>query len=860
MALAPSRLPSPGLAALRATLEAARGSLAERYARRPDPPAYLGAWSRAIDNVLAALWREADLPESTALVAVGGFGRREQYPYSDVDALILVDTPPEGETAQRLEGLIGKFWDVGLELGHSVRTVDECLHEARQDVTVMSNLLDARRVAGSQALFLELTRALRRTLDVPAFVTAKLMEQAQRHARHQDVAYSLEPNVKENPGGLRDLHTCRWLAQALGLPTRWSDLARAGIITRNEARSLARLERILQDLRIRLHWCAGRREDRLLFDHQETLARAMGVAPKAGRRAAERLMQRYYRAAQGVRLYSGLLAGILRLRAHPPDAPLEPLGGGFAHRGGLLTVSNGELFQRHPEAMLDAFLLLSQRHELTDFAPDTVRALLAARNRIDAAFRREPAHRARFLALFRAGRGLTHALRRMHLYGLLGRYLPAFARITGQMQHDLFHVYTVDEHILMVIRNLRRLTLPEFAHEYPFASRLIRGFDRPEVLYFAALFHDIAKGRGGDHSRLGARDARRFCRAHDLPEEDTQLVAWLVEQHLAMSTTAQKRDLSDPRVIHDFAALVGDSRRLSALYLLTMADIRGTSPKVWNAWKARLLEELYHATARTLARGALSPRDHLLVRQEEALRRLAFDTVPEVAARAVWREFDDTYFLRHGVEDIAWHTRLLAQRLPGVTPLVRARLAPHGEGIQVMIFTLDTPLLFLRICDFFERMNYDVLEARIYTTPRGHALDTFLVQDIGGAAEHYRDLLAFIEHELALRLGDRETPTPAPAGRVSRQVKHFPIEPRVVLAPSEGGQYHVLSITAADRPGLLSRIAQVLAAHGLRVHTAKIATLGSRAEDSFLVQADDDRLSDPRKVLALESALLDALS
>ena len=850
----------PGPQTLRARLKGARAELAAQYQAHPKAAVYLRAHSALVDDVLTTLWLEADLGTDAALVAVGGFGRRELFPHSDVDVLILLRREPDLTLAGKLEALIGRFWDVGLEIGHSVRTIADCLAESARDVTVSTNLLESRLITGAADLFRDFQAAFTAALDVAGFVEAKVLEQQARHTRFQDSAYNLEPNLKENPGGLRDLQNCLWLSQALGLGASWTSLAKAGLLTPDETRLLSRLENTLRDLRIRLHLVARRREDRLLFDFQEALAREVGCEGRRTRGASEMLMQRYYLTAKRVRMLNHILVLDLRERCRTHEAaPAVAINAYFAQRAGLLELADPEVFERTPATILQSFRLLQEKSDLDDLAPATVRALVRALPRIDATFRRAPENRTRFMELLRAPRGLTHALRRMNLYGVLGRYLPAFGRIVGQMQHDLFHVYTVDEHILFVVRNLRRFTLAEFAHEYPLCSRLIANFERPEVLYVAGLFHDIAKGRGGDHSSLGEKDARKFCREHVLDKEDTDLIAWLVGQHLTMSATAQKQDLSDPDVIGAFANKVGDVRHLTALYLLTVADIRGTSPKVWNAWKGKLLENLFRATQRVLTGGSVSHDQQMETRRTEALRILARETLAGDAHVNFWRELDDSYFLRHGVQEIAWHTRMLHHSVHPTEPIVRARVAPHGEGIQVLIYTKDRDDLFARICSFFERVNYNIMEAKIYTTPRGYALDTFLVLDMAGAAQHYRDLLSFIEYELAQRIvaeGVAEAPT---AGRLGRQVKHFPIEPRVSILPDERGQYHVLSVTAGDRPGLLSRIAHILLRHGVHLHTAKIATLGERAEDTFLVRADDDRLSNVKAVLRLETDLVSAL-
>ncbi|MCC6380055.1 MAG: [protein-PII] uridylyltransferase, partial [Burkholderiales bacterium] len=525
----------------------------------------------------------------------------------------------------------------------------------------------------------------------------------------------------------------------------------------------------------------------------------------------------------------------------------------------LLHVESEDLFDREPSAMLDAFLLMERHPELKGMSARTLRALWHSRGRIDARFRRDPRNRAKFLALFREPRGITHELRRMNLYGILGAWLPAFGRIVGQMQHDLFHVYTVDEHILMVIRNLRRFTEAQHAHEYPLCSRLIADVARKEVLYLAGLFHDIAKGRGGDHSMLGAREAKRFCLAHGMPRPDAETVGWLVQQHLTMSSTAQKSDLSDPDVIAAFARTVGSDERLVLLYLLTVADIRGTSPKVWNAWKAQLLEDLFHATRRVLA-GADADRtlvDSLALRQEEARRLLRLHAVPEAGEQALWRHLDTPYFQRHTAEEIAWHARNLCWRVNRPEPVVKARLVRTGGGLQVLAYLPDRKALFARICGYFGRAGLSIVDAKVHTTRHGYALDTFVVQDSRDQDAGSREAVARIEHDLAEALrSDAALEPPAP-GRVPRQQRHFPLTPEVRIFPDDKGTSYILEVVAGDRAGLLARIAWVLANANVNVASAKINTLGERAEDVFLI--DGARLHDEQALLRLETALYDEL-
>jgi [protein-PII] uridylyltransferase len=806
-------------------------------------------------------------PKMAALVAVGGYGRKQLYPYSDIDLLILLADDADGPALQhRLERFVGILWDIGLEVGHSVRTVSQCLQEASKDISVRTNLMEARRLAGGRQLYDDFLSRIYEDLDREAFFEGKHLEQQQRHGRFHDTAYNLEPNVKESPGGLRDLQNIFWISRAMGLGTQWGNLVREGIVTSAEAKKIRRHERFLQDLRIRLHYLAGRREDRLLFDYQTVLARQFGFFdphPGAGtkgdhRRASEKLMQRYYRTAKAISLMNEIVLQNLRARIFPSPLVLpEVLDEHFQSRNGLLELRADDLFQRKPETILKSFLLLQRHPELRGISAPTLRALWRAVPKIDASFRRHPGNRALFMECLRQPRGVTHELRRMNRYGVLGRYIPAFGRIVGQMQHDLFHVYTVDEHILFVVRNLRRFTVPELAHEFPLCSRLITAFDRPEVLYIAGLFHDIAKGRGGDHSSLGSADAVRFCRAHGLSGEDTEMVSWLVQHHLLMSATAQKQDVSDPEVIAAFAARVGDLRHLTALYLLTVADIRGTSPKVWNAWKGMLLESLFLSTQRYLAGGSLPLGAYLETRQMEALRILRLYALDRNAHRALWAELDESYFLRHEAQEIAWHTRNLYGRTAPAAPIVKARLAPSGDGIQVMIYSSDRDDLFARICSFFERADFNIVEAKVHTTRHGYALDSFVVLDEANRSAHYRDLLSFIEYELAQRLAEKAEVPPPLQGRLSRHLKHFPIQPEIQIRPDDKGIYHILSVTAGDRPGLLSQIAQVLLQHRIHLHTAKIATLGERAEDTFLIAGE--ALHDGKGILRLETDLFQQL-
>jgi [protein-PII] uridylyltransferase len=819
------------IAELRESLRRDRLALEQSFQQHGKAARLLNAHSRLIDRYLLRVWQQLALPPHIALVAVGGYGRGELYPKSDIDLLILLDSEPDKDLQQKLQQLIGMLWDIGMEVGHSIRTVAQCINESA-DITVQTNLLEARLLTGDVKLFTSLHEAVQQHLDPRQFFLAKLHEQQQRHARFVETDFNLEPNLKESPGGLRDLQTITWISRAAGLATRWTELAQAGLISIAEARQIARHDTLLQTLRVRLHYLAMRREDRLIFEFQTPLAEQMGITASANRRASEHLMQRYYRTKVAVRQFNSILLQNLHDHLFREVPPQHALNERFRVVGTLLDIRDENLFEQSSGAIFELFLLMQQHAELTDLTAKTLRALWRAQHQIDAAFRRDPLNRSRFMEILRQPKGVLHALRRMNQYGILGAYIPAFGRIVGQMQHDLFHVYTVDEHILMVVRNLRRFAVPEFANELPQCSRLMSEFARPEVLYIAGLFHDIAKGRGGDHSQLGKKDARAFCMRHQLSRDDTDLVVWLVEQHLSLSATAQKQDLSDPDVIAAFAGKIKNDRYLVALYLLTVADVRGTSPKIWNAWKAKLIEDLYRASRRYISDGKIA--GHLDEIRNQAVTTLNLYAMSPDSYQLFWAQLDDSYFLDHEAQEIAWHTRLLAFKVNTAAAIVKARLSRAGEGLQVVVYCQDQRGLFARICDFFARMNFTIVEAKIHTTQHGYALNSFQIMEATRSGTEYRDIMNYIEFELAQQIEQAEPVTIAATGRVSRQLKHFPITTEVEIKPDNKGM-HVLSLIAGDRPGLLARIALILEKHDIRLHRAKINTLGSRAEDVFWI-------------------------
>ncbi|MBI2747475.1 MAG: [protein-PII] uridylyltransferase [Burkholderiales bacterium] len=822
--------------------------------------------ARLADDSLKTLWKHAGFGPGLALVAVGGFGRGELFPHSDIDVLLLL---PEGQSPdtdealrQRIETFISSCWDAGLEIGSSVRTVDECLAEAAKDVTVQTALLESRLICGNATLFKDFRWRFRQALDARAFFVAKTLEMQQRHNKFEDTPYALEPNCKESPGGLRDLQIILWVAQAAGYGKSWDELARTGLATPFEVRQLKRNEAMLELIRLRLHLIAGRREDRLVFDLQTAVANTFGYSSdtaevKTKVRASEALMRHYYWAAKAVTQLNQILLLNIEERLNPRTQAPRAINERFLDKGGLIEVASDELYQREPHAILETFLVYQTTEGAKGLSARTLRALYNARGLMTAKFRSDPVNRQTFMAILQQPRGITHAMRLMNQTSVLGRYLWIFRRIVGQMQHDLFHVYTVDQHILMVLRNVRRFFMAEHAHEYPFCSQLGAGWDQPWILYAAALFHDIAKGRGGDHSDLGATEVRRFASQHGISREDAKLIEFLVREHLSMSRIAQKSDLSDPDVIAAFAKQVGNERYLTALYLLTVADIRGTSPKVWNAWKGKLLEDLYRYTLRTLGGHAPSPDAEVEAHKREALVKLALHSLPHEAHKKLWDTLDVSYFMRHDADDIAWHTRHISRHVGTDQPIVRARRSPAGEGLQVLVYTPDQPDLFARICGYFDQGGFSILDARIHTARNGYALDTFQVVT-SGMQDHYREMTSMVESELARAIAEA-APLPEPSrGRLSRRVKSFPVTPRVSLKPDEKAQRWLLSISASDQTGLLYKVARVLARHRINLQLAKVNTLGERVDDTFLISGD--ALQNNRAQIAIETELLDVLA
>ena len=852
---------------LRRAYRAERAERLDVFRRTQRVAPLLRGLTRVTDRALSALWTQCDAPADWALVGVGGYGRGELHPGSDVDLLILLPdggldeiASAEARCTRFIERFVGACWDVGLAIGHAVRTPQVCRAEALNDLTVMTSLMERRRITGSHWVMGALEEVMTDLITPADFLRDKLLEMQQRHQKYEDTPYSLEPNCKESPGALRDLQTIAWFARAADLGQSWDALVDSHVIEPREAFELKRHETFLKRVRAWLHIVANRREDRLVFDLQTAVAREMGFRSKDSRGLSEALMHRYYLAAKMITQLSRILLQQIEHRVlGGPAGEVRVIDENFARIGDLLEIRQDDAFERNPHLILRAFLQIAGHSGLSGMTARTLRAIWHARFRIDTNFRRDPVNRQNFLALLKAPRGVTHELRRMNEWSVLGRYLPPFRRIVGRMQHDLFHVYTVDQHILMVVRNLRRFMVADHAHEYPLCSALMAGFERPWLLILAALFHDIAKGRGGDHSVLGATDILRFCREHGIDGEDRDLAEFLVRQHLTMSLTAQKQDISDPEVIRRFAETVGSDRQLVALYLLTVADIRGTSSKVWNAWKGKLLEDLFQLTRAHLAGDRLVPSERFDTRRAEAARLLAQRGLDHADYASFWETLDLGYFLRNEPADIAWHTQALYRESSGV-PVVKARLSTLGDAFEIVVCTPDQPGLFARICHYFDRKNLSILEARIHTTASANALDSFVIVD-PDQTTNYGAMLRVVEGELAELLArpqEVDELPQAPVARLSRRSRAFPLPPKVDLRPDERGKRFLLTVTATDRTGLLYEIARIMARNGLDVSGARVTTLGERAEDTFTIEGQ--RLGEEKRRVALERELLEALA
>ena len=849
----------------RAALEAASDTIKERFIAGESITDLVRLRATIVDRVLVHLWHahSDDSTAGVALLAVGGYGRGELHPFSDIDIMLLLPKKVSQQCEQQVSAFVTALWDIGLEVGQSVRTVAQCVQQASSDLTVATTLMESRLLDGPPELFAAMRASVGPDKIWPAkqFFAEKLKEQKARHHRYDDTAYKLEPNVKGSPGGLRDVQMIGWVAKRhFGVKTL-GELVEHQFLTTGQLARLNDAQEFLWRVRFGLHILTGRREDRLLFDYQIKLAELLGYEDASYTLAVEQLMQRYYRTVMELsRLNEMLLQLFEEAILMNPNATPEPLNERFQVKNGFLQTVDQQVFADDPSALLETFLLLQQHPELRGVSAYTVGLIKRNLHRIDEEFRQNPRNHRLFLAILRAPKGVTHQLRRMNLYGVLGLYIPAFGRIVGRMQYDLFHAYTVDEHTLFVVSNLRRLALPRYDDEFPHCSRIMQSLVSPEIVYLGGLFHDIAKGRGGDHSELGAVDAEAFCLEHGMKKYEARTVAWLVKNHLILSTTAQKKDLGEPDVINEFAELIGDSEHLDYLYLLTVADIRGTNPKLWNSWKASLFRDLYELTKRALRTGVENPIDReqlILEKKNEATEILSERGLRAAHIDDVWSLLNDTYFLRYRVSEIVWHTEWLATAdTTSGHGLIDIRRQPGGESIEAAMYTPRTQRTFAHATAALDELGMTIMDARIVPIEDGYSLDTFIFMELDKRIEVDAARLQKIRRSMTRVLTASDDSVARVTRSATRLVRMFDTETIVSFSQNTANGRTVMELITADRPGLLSKVGQIFVELGLDIENAKIMTIGERAEDVFYISDESGAILDDDAQSRLREAII----
>ncbi|MBK1852430.1 [protein-PII] uridylyltransferase [Marinobacter sp. 1-4A] len=857
-------------------IKAARELLKERYdadaeafRQGADVRALVRSRADTVDTVLELIWNRYPFSSSSdiALVAVGGYGRGELHPHSDIDLLILTRNGMDPEWQEDLGAFVTLLWDLKLDIGHSVRSIDESKSAARGDVATLTNLLETRTIAGPDELRKELSEQAYSdniTTDRDYFI-AKRREQQQRHKKYSDTEYNLEPNVKSSPGALRDIQTIGWITKRhFGLQSI-ADLTRFSILTDEEHQVLVQGETLLWRLRYGLQLIANRNENRLLFDHQRALAQMLGYKDEGKRLDVELMMQSYYRAVLALAELADVILQFYdeAILGTGTEDNIQPINKRFQIRNSYIEAVNNQVFAYSPYAIMEIFVLMAQHPEIKGIRATTIRSLRAHRHLIDDAFRADLAVTSLFMELLKTPHGLDTTLSAMKKYNVLGRYLPEFGQIIGQMQHDLFHIYTVDAHTMRVVRNMVRMSGPEARDDYPLAARLIHGLPKRELLYIAGLYHDIAKGRGGDHSELGAVDAESFCERHHLGERDTQLVSWLVENHLLMSMTAQRKDISDPDIIRSFARAVPSQAHLDYLYILTVCDISATNPKLWNTWRASLLRQLYLEAKRALRQGTEIPVDRqewVRATQSEARDILHAQNITDEQIDAIWDTVDEDYFLQDSTVDIAWQTAAIINHgdTPGPLVLIRDTHGGPTDGFsQIIIYMKDRATLFAATTAVLEQLNLNIVDARISSNDSPFTISSYVVLDEKGQplgvdpARKER-----VRRRLIEELDDPEDYPDIIHRRTPRQLRHFAFPTEVLFSNDTINERTVIEVITPDRPGLLARIGQVLLDHRIRLSNAKIATLGERVEDVFFVTDEQgEPISDPSVCRALQQDL-----
>ncbi len=848
-------------------------SLNNHFSEKKDIHALIYDRAWFIDQVLKKAWEYSTLNEvpSASLIAVGGYGRGELHPKSDIDVLILFDaTEPESQQ-EPIEKFLTLLWDLNLNIGHSVRTITECKDEAEKDITITTNLTESRTISGNDDILYKMTSLTGPSFiwDSKSFFKAKWEEQQQRHRKFNNIEYNLEPNLKTSPGGLRDIQTIMWITKRQYGANSMNELVRLSVLNEEELDMLTRGQEFLWQVRYALHMIAGRPEDRLLFDHQRKIAELFGYQDNGHTLAVEQLMQKYYRTV----LQLGELNDVIIqhfnetiLLADEPDEVIE-INERFQIRNNFIEIKDPSIFATEPSSMLEIFLLMAKTEGVEGARTKTIRELRNHRHLIDDNFRENPVNTSIFLALMKTKTQMVTQLWRMRKWGILGRYLPEFAGITGQMQHDLFHIYTVDAHTLQVIRNMRRFRFADNKDEFPLASRLIHEIPKVEVAYIAGLYHDIAKGRGGDHSVLGAVDARKFCEKHGLNKWDTDLICWLIENHLLMSMTAQRKDISDPEVIQEFAEKVQDKIHLDYLFLLTVADINATNPTLWNSWRASLMRQLYTETWRTLRRGLDHPintQDYLKDREESVLELLFDKPYREQEIRELLAQLGQDYMFRNTPAEIAWHTEAILEHEDSSQPLIELMETTdreHEGGTEIFIYTKDEQHLFAVTASVIENLNLNIQDAQVIISENGFTVNSFIVLDDNGSPIGDNPLrIEEIKSSLIVALQDSSNYLELISRRTPRQLKQFKMPTQVIIHNDAIKQMTVIEVTAPDRPGILAMIGRVFVDFNVQIQNAKIATLGEKVDDLFyLTDNNNNPISDPDICTKLQESICKTL-
>jgi [protein-PII] uridylyltransferase len=820
--------------------------LKEKFDPQLPVAALINERSDFVDNFLRGCWQHflGAYAEQLSLIASGGYGRRELFPYSDIDIVVLLDSDETSAYEGALVDFFTFLWDVGLKPGQSARTIKQCVEEAKNDQTIMTSLTEIRLITGSQSLFdtLKTETAPDHIWPSDLFFQAKMAEQQKRYAKAHDTPYNLEPNIKEGPGGLRDMQVIAWVFKRHYNSTTLKELINYGFLPESEYNELMAAREVLWRIRYALHLLTQRGEDRLIFDYQRDLAAQFGFSgdEQQYNQDVERFMQFYFKTVQGLERLNEMLLQLFNERFICGETGCKPtdITEDLVSINGYLEATDEDVFVRNPLLLLDIFLILQKNSSLKGIRATTIRLIRKNLHLIDDNYRTDKTANHLFIELLRQPRGITTQLRRMNRYGVLAAYLPCFANIVARMQYDLFHIYTVDEHTLFVIRNLRRFSLDIHYDELPFCHNVFLLIPKPELLYLAALFHDIAKGRNGDHSTIGEEVAYKFCIQHGLSSHDSKLIGWLVRNHLMMSMTAQRKDISDADVIHEFALLVGSIEYLNYLYLLTVADIRATNPELWNSWKDVLLKELYNKTHSVLRKGMQNPgtlAERLIENKKEAKEELQQLGLCENIIDASWQHLPEEYFLRYSADEIAWHTRAIALLPDDELPLVLLLPQTQRGSAEVFVYTKNVGPIFSVCTATLDQLGLTILDARIMTTLNDYILNSFQILEQSGEPIHDHCREEHIRASLQNNLRQLRIKNHLNIHRQSRQAKHFPLPTSIQFMDDPLGRHTIIELVTTDRAGLLSKIGQAFVQQNINLHNAKITTIGSRAEDMFYV-------------------------